>query len=80
MTRRSAGKRIRMDEEQQQQQNYGQQDSSMDDDGGSFDPLAFYQQQQASMLMESTQHVQASQAEIQQAQLDKVLAKFLTKA
>ena len=69
MTRRSAGKRIRMDEEQQQT-NYAEQDTSMEDDGEPFDPLAFYQQQQASMMMESTQHVQASQAEIQQAQLE----------
>ena len=72
-TRRSAGKRIRMDENQDyEQQGYGgyqeEQDSSMDQSNESYDPLAFYRQQQAAMMMESTQHVQASQQEIQKAQ------------
>ena len=89
--RRSAGKRLRMDESQQegqydqqgqysqqQQQYYGGQDSNTS--GGSysnqdaqeeaFDPIAFYQQQRSEMLIDSAQHVQASQIEIQQAQLD----------
>ena len=74
-TRRSAGKRIRMDENQDyEQQGYGgyqeEQDSSMDQSNESYDPLAFYRQQQAAMMMESTQHVQASQQEIQKAQLE----------
>ena len=74
-TRRSAGKRIRMDENQdyEQQQGYGgyqeDQDSSMETNE-SYDPLAFYRQQQAEMMMQSTQHVQASQQEIQKAQLE----------
>jgi len=68
MQRRSAGKRLRMDEEQQQQ--YYGQDQDAEEEEEAFDPIAFYQQQRSEMLIDSAQHVQASQIEIQQAQLD----------
>ena len=64
--------------QQEQQQYYGGQDSNAS--GGSysnqdaqeeaFDPIAFYQQQRSEMLIDQASHVQASQSEIQQAQLD----------
>ena len=78
MQRRSAGKRLRMDEDQQQQY-YGQASNASggsvsnqdaEEEEEAFDPIAFYQQQRSEMLIDSAQHVQASQIEIQQAQLD----------
>ena len=74
--RRSAGKRIRMDESGQegqydqygQQNYYAQQQDYGEPQDNSYDPVAFYQQQRSEMLMESSQHVQASQEEIQRAQ------------
>ena len=79
--RRSAGKRIRMEEQGQEQGQYdqygnyygGQQDQDYSNQGqeqvdSSFDPIAFYQQQRSEMLLESSHHVQASQDEIQRAQ------------
>lgn len=83
--RRSAGKRIRMDEQGQEQQGqydqygnyqYGdQQQQGYDNQAGgqeqeAFDPVAFYQQQRSEMLLESSHHVQQSQDEIQRAQLE----------
>ena len=76
--RRSAGKRIRMDESGQegqydqygQQNYYAQQQDYGEPQDNSYDPVAFYQQQRSEMLMESSQHVQASQEEIQRAQLE----------
>lgn len=84
--RRSAGKRIRMDEQGQEQQGqydqygnyqYGDQQQSYDNPSGAqeqadqpFDPVAFYQQQRSEMLLESSHHVQQSQDEIQRAQLE----------
>ena len=82
--RRSAGKRIRMEEQgqdgqydqygnyyggQQDQQDYSNQ-SGQEPMDSSFDPIAFYQQQRSEMLLESSHHVQASQDEIQRAQLE----------
>ena len=67
-TRRSAGKRIRMDD--YNEDNDGQDSSAMDTSNEAFDPIALYQQQRAAMLMESSQHVQTSQEEIQKAQLE----------
>ena len=84
--RRSAGKRIRMDEQGQEQQGqydqygnyqYGDQQQSYGNPSGAqeqadqpFDPVAFYQQQRSEMLLESSHHVQQSQDEIQRAQLE----------
>ena len=78
MQRRSAGKRLRIDQEQEQQY-YGQASNASEgsfsnqdaeEEEEAFDPIAFYQQQRSEMLIDSAQHVQASQIEIQQAQLD----------
>ena len=65
--RRSGGKRLRMDESQQQ---YNEENDSNDAEEEAFDPIAFYQQQRSEMLIDQASHVQASQSEIQQAQLD----------
>ena len=43
-------------------------DTSGEGDDESYDPMAFYKQQQQEMLLQATQHVQAAQEEIQQAQ------------
>ena len=70
---RRSGKRLRMEE---QQPNYNEQEEVEDEpqdaaqDAASFDPIAFYQQQRSAMLLESSHHVQASQDEIQRAQLE----------
>ena len=64
--RRSAGKRLRLDESQQ----YNEENDSNDGQEEAFDPIAFYQQQRSEMLIDQASHVQASQSEIQQAQLD----------
>ena len=64
--RRSAGKRLRLDESQQ----YNEENDSNDAQEEAFDPIAFYQQQRSEMLIDQASHVQASQSEIQQAQLD----------
>ena len=61
---------------------YGQQYDSFDQQGSAygssgyeeqsedaaFDPMAFYKAQQQEMLLQASQHVQASQVEIQEAQ------------
>ena len=60
----------------QQYDNFEQQaagsnlDSSFEEpvDDASYDPMAYYQAQQQEMLLQATQHVQASQHEIQEAQ------------
>ena len=55
----------------------GPDDEGMDTSGegqegeeqeSAYDPMAYYKQQQQEMLLQATQHVQASQEEIQQAQ------------
>jgi hypothetical protein len=48
----------------------GSSDFEQSQEEAAYDPLALYQQQQAAMMLESTQHVQSSQVEIQKAQLE----------
>ena len=75
--RRSAGKRIRMDDSDQDQQydsSYSGQQGYEGYSGEQYDPMAYYKQQQQEMLLQATQHVQASQMEIQEAQSQASLA------
>ena len=52
----------------QQYDNFEQQAAEEPVDDTSYDPMAYYQAQQQEMLLQATQHVQASQHEIQEAQ------------
>lgn len=96
-TRRSGGKRLRMDQSGYDDgygDNFSEQSNSNFSDFGqggmnggfkltpkhlifyqtfventdSYDPMAYYRQQQQEMLLQASEHVQASQQEIQQAQ------------
>ena len=66
--RRSAGKRIRMDESPPSSDPLSETNYRDQSEDAEFDPMAFYQQQQQEMLLQASQHIQQAAPEIQEAQ------------